>query len=193
LKDADLDKAARDRTTHRNIAKQPIGPDVNLIGYCLRMWRSGRSGPPDTAADVGARPGTTVLAPVTGVIVRIRPYLLYGRYPDYEIHIHPDGTTGMDVVMIHLTNVSARVGDHVDAGLTPIARVRKLSDKFYDQLASYTRDGGNHVHINVNDTNMPGYDGLRGAISPNATDAATASRSADSSEATGGSDQSAGE
>jgi hypothetical protein len=71
--------------------------------------------------------------------------------------------------MIHLTGLSCSVGDHVDAGITPLAKVRKLSDKFYDQLATYTRGGGDHVHIQINNANFRGYRGLVGAISVSAT------------------------
>jgi murein DD-endopeptidase MepM/ murein hydrolase activator NlpD len=164
MKDANLAKAAKNKSTGRNLANQPSGPSAVMTGYVLRMWRN-RPGRPDTAADVGALAGTTVLAPVSGTIVKIKSYMLYGKYQDYELHIHPDGTKGLDLVMIHLTGLKASVGDHVDAGITPIAKVRKLSDKFHDQLADYTRGGGDHVHIQVNYAYYPGYKGLVGAIS----------------------------
>ncbi|MDR3685989.1 MAG: hypothetical protein P4L93_03375 [Coriobacteriia bacterium] len=163
MKDANLALAAKNKSTGRNISKQPSGPDAVMTGYVIRMWRN-RPGRPDTAADVGALAGTTVLAPVNGTVIKIKPYLLYGKYPDYELHIHPDGTSGLDLVMIHLTNLTAHVGDHVDAGVTPLARVRKLSDKFHDQLADYTVGGGDHVHIQVNNIYYKGYKGLIGAI-----------------------------
>jgi hypothetical protein len=129
------------------------------------MWRA-RPGRPDTAADVGALAGTTVLSPVNGTIVKIKSYKLYGLYPDYELHITPDNTKSLDVVMIHLTKLDCYVGMRVVAGVTPIAKVRKLSDKFHDQLADYTKDPGDHVHVQVNDSSYPGYKGLQGAVEP---------------------------
>jgi murein DD-endopeptidase MepM/ murein hydrolase activator NlpD len=190
MKNANLNLAAKNRSTGRDRAAQPSGPSAVLTGLVIRMWRS-RPGRPDTAVDVGALAGTTVLAPVTGTIVKIKPYLLYGKYPDFEVHVHPDGTSGLDVVMIHLTSLTCSVGEHLDGGLTPIAKVRKLSDKFHDQLADYTKSPGDHVHIQINDANYPTYKGLAGAITPGAT--STAGGSAGSTDETGGSDYSQGD
>lgn len=186
MKNANLSLAAKNRSTGRNRAAQPSGPNAVMTGLVIRMWRA-RPGRPDTAVDVGALAGTTVLAPTSGTIVKIKPYLLYGKYPDYEVHIHPDGTQGLDLVMIHLTNLCCSVGEHVDAGMTPMAKVRKLSDKFHDQLADYTKSPGDHVHIQINDANFPGYKGLIGAISPGET------VTAGSNEPTGASDYSQGD
>lgn len=119
-------------------------------GACLRLWRSGRGGMPDTAADVGAEPGTDVFAPVTGTVVEVRPYLLYEKHEDIEIHIRPEGGDDLDVVLIHVADASVKNGDHVTGGVTRIAAVRKMSGLIELQLAGYTGDGGDHVHVQVN-------------------------------------------
>jgi len=165
LPDANMTLAANHRGTGRNIAKQPSDPNAWLIGSVLRMWRP-RPGRPDTAVDVGALPGTPILAPVTGTVVKIKPYLLYGRYPDDEVHIHADGFDDVDVVMIHVKNPDVKAGDRVIAGVTRIGVIRKFSDKFHDQLADYTKGGGDHVHVAINNVNDPRYRGLAGAIDP---------------------------
>lgn len=165
LPDAKLSQAGEHRGTGRKISLQPTGPNAVLIGRVLRMWRP-RPGRPDTAADVGAKPGTDVFSPITGTVVKVKRYKLYGKWDDYELHIQPDGYTNLDVVMIHLTDVSCAPGDRVQAGETRLAAIRKLSDKFYDQLASYTKGGGDHVHIQVNDATDPKYKGLQGAVDP---------------------------
>lgn len=165
LPDAKLSQAGDHHGTGRQKSLQPTGPDAVLIGKVLRMWRP-RPGRPDTAADVGAKPGTDVFSPVTGTVVKVKRYKLYGKWDDYEIHIQPDGFTNLDIVMIHVKNVSCAPGDRVQAGETRVAAVRKLSDKFYDQLASYTKGGGDHVHLQVNDATDPTYKGLKGAIDP---------------------------
>jgi len=167
LPDAKLSKAGNHQGTNRDKASQPTGPAVVLVGRVLRMWRS-RPGQPDTAVDVGAKPGTAVVSPVDGTVVKVKRYKLYGKWDDYEVHIQPDGYENLDVVMIHIKDVAVSPGDRVVAGETRVARVRKLSDKFYDQLASYTKDGGNHVHLQINDATDPKYKGLEGAISPTA-------------------------
>lgn len=164
LPDADSAKVKKARTTNRNKSEQATGADAVLVGSVLRMWRS-RPGKPDSAADVGAKPGSAVYAPVTGTVVKIKKYKLYGKHDDYEIHIRPDGIDDVDLVMIHIADLSANVGDHVVGGVTRIAAVRKLSDRVNHQLADYTKGGGDHVHLQLNNVNHPEYKGLQGAIS----------------------------
>lgn len=119
-------------------------------GSVIRLWRSNRRGAPDTAIDCGANPGTDVVAPLSGVVIAVRPYKLYGRYDDFEIHIRPDGSDDLDLVLIHVDDVSVKPGDRVEGGVTRIACVRKMSDKTDLQLAAYTRNGGDHVHLQLN-------------------------------------------
>jgi murein DD-endopeptidase MepM/ murein hydrolase activator NlpD len=165
MRDADLSEVAKSKTTGRDLSKQPSGPNAMLTGSVLRMWRN-RPGKPNTAADIGAKAGTVVLSPVTGTVVRIKSYKLYGRYSDYEMHIVPDNTSGIDVVMIHLTDLSCEVGDRVEAGVSRVAKIRKFSDKFHDQLSDYTKDAGDHVHLQVYNSDYHGYTGLQGAVDP---------------------------
>ncbi|MCL4079486.1 M23 family metallopeptidase [Coriobacteriia bacterium Es71-Z0120] len=119
-------------------------------GSVIRLWRSNRRGAPDTAIDCGADPGMDVFAPLSGVVVAVRPYKLYGRYDDFEIHLRPDGFDDFDLVLIHVDDVSVRAGDRVEGGVTRIACVRKMSDKTDLQLAAYTKNGGDHVHVQLN-------------------------------------------
>jgi murein DD-endopeptidase MepM/ murein hydrolase activator NlpD len=119
-------------------------------GSAIRLWRSNRTGEPDTAADIGVNPGTDVYSPITGTVLQARAYDLYGKYPDWEIHIRPDGHPELDLVLIHVDDVSVRAGDRVSAGVTRIAAVRDLSKVMYMQLASYTLNGGTHVHMQLN-------------------------------------------
>ncbi len=164
MPDAKLSTAANKQGTSRDTSAQPTGADAVLVGSVLRMWRP-RPGKPDTAVDVGARPGTVVMAPVSGQIIKIKSYKLYGKWSDYEIHIRPDGYPKLDLVMIHITDLTATVGQHVDGGVTPIGHVRKLSDKVSHQLRDYVRGGGgDHTHIQINDTTDPTYKGLVGAL-----------------------------
>jgi hypothetical protein len=165
LKDAKLSESSTHRGTGRDLTKQPADADAFLVGKVLRMWRA-RPGAPDTAADVGANPGSAVIAPVTGTVVKIKSYKLYGKWADYEMHIAPDGFPSLDIVMIHIANPDVKVGSRVVAGVTPVGHVRKLSDKFTDQLAQYVRGGGDHVHLQVNNADYPGYKGLVGAVEP---------------------------
>jgi len=135
---------------------EAAGSDDIWGGACLRLWRSGRGGEPDTAADVGAAPGTDVFSPVTGTVIEVRPYLLYEKHDDIEIHIRPDGAEDLNVVLIHVTDASVQAGDRVVGGVTRIAAIRQMSSVIELQLAGYTGDGGDHVHMQVNRAAEPG-------------------------------------
>lgn len=163
LTEADNSDTKAAHGTGRETSTQPTGADAVLQGKFIRMWRS-RPGKPDTAADVGAHPGSDVFAPVSGTVVKIKAYKLYGKYDDYEIHIQPKGWPDIDLVMIHVTDLSVAVGDNVVGGVTRIASVRKLSDRVRHQLSEYTGDGGDHTHIQLNNARDPKYKGLEGAI-----------------------------
>ena len=81
----------------------------------------------------------------------------------------PDGFPTLDVVLIHVTGLKVKPGDRVEGGVTVIGAIRKLSDKFHDQLADYLKPGkskGDHVHIQINNANDPKYKGLQGSIEP---------------------------
>lgn len=142
--------------TDGEAAAAEAGAPGILQGAALRLWRSSRTGPPDRCADVGAPAGTTVLAPVTGKVLLVRPYELYDKYPDFEIHIQPDGWPEVDCVLIHVDGVAVEAGDTVVGGITPIAKVRRLSDRLPHQLGQYVAGGGDHVHVQLNKLAVPG-------------------------------------
>lgn len=150
LPDANMNLAAENRSSERVKPGVSKAGQAVLEGEVLRMWRTNRSGPPDTAVDVGAAPGTIVLAPVTGKVTDVILYQLYGADEDHEIHIQPFGRPDLCVVLIHIDEPSVAPGDMVTGGITPIARVRLLSDKIDHQLGGYTTCGGDHVHIQIN-------------------------------------------
>ncbi len=159
--DADMAQAAKLKAVPAN---QPASESAEPVtatqtiwqGSVLRLWRSNRTGAPNTAADVGADPGSIVYSPVTGTVLQVRAYNLYNKYPDYEIHIKPDGWPEVDVVLIHVDDVSVTAGDRVTGGASRIACVRKMSDKIDIQLGGYTKNGGDHVHVQLNRVAVPG-------------------------------------
>ncbi len=156
---ADMTRAAkegRNAVYEYTVTSAPQGVAGMLGGQVLRLWRSNRSGPTDRCADVGAEPGTPVYAPVTGTVMLVRPYDLYKKHPDHEIHIRPDGWEDVDCVLIHVEDVLVGPGDRVVGGLTPVAIVRRLSDRVEHQLGSYVRNGGDHVHVQLNRLDVPG-------------------------------------
>lgn len=146
--------AARVDTATAAAFSERVGPSENddgvWTGSAIRLWRTDRTGEPDTAADIGANPGTDVYSPISGTVLQARSYMLYGKHPDWEIHIRPDGHPELDLVLIHVEDVSVQAGDRVIAGVTRIAAIRDLTTAMYLQLATYTLNGGAHVHIQLN-------------------------------------------
>lgn len=165
--DANMSKAAKGKVDLKPAVPETDAPEGAaapvLEGKVLRLWRSNRTGKPDSAVDCGAKPGTMVYAPVSGRVTEIVRYELYGKYADYEIHVTPDGWPDVDAVLLHVDALKVREGDHVEAGATPVAEVRKLSDRIAHQLRLYTGDGGDHVHLQLNGPEArdrrPGVDG----------------------------------
>ena len=140
-----------------------------LDAEAMHLWRIADSTDMDTSIDVGAASGTIVRSPVTGTVVLVKDYDLYGEVPDIEIHIQPTGRPDLDVVIIHTQDPLVKAGDKVEAGVTEISHVRDIAKDLEDvQLAFYTPedDPGNHAHVQVNDAEYKDYrkDKLDGAI-----------------------------
>jgi hypothetical protein len=133
--------------------------DANGVwtGSALEVWRTNAGGTMDTCLDCGAPPGTPVFSPLTGTVMRIRAYKLYGKYADFEFHIKPDGWSDVDLIVLHVTDPAVAEGARVIAGVTRIASVRELASRISGlQLRSYTTEGGNHTHIQLNHVLKPG-------------------------------------
>lgn len=149
--------------TGRVASEQPTG-DAWMTGEFIRCFREGNAGPVMSAIDCGGPVGATVYAPVTGEVVLVKQYKLYGEIDDYQVHIQPPGRPDLDVVLIHLTDVTVQAGDQVTAGVTPIAKIRDIFQYLDEslQLKNYTAedDNGNHTHIQVNNAYHPEYHGL---------------------------------
>ena len=140
-------------------ANQPTG-DVYMNAGALHVWRVGESTPIDTSIDVGAAPGSTVYAPVTGEVILVSEYDLYDICKDYEVHIQPEGFDDLDCVVIHIKDVCVKEGDQVVAGVSPIAAVRDIASEGVDgiHLAQFSdKEDGNHAHVQINDMNYEGY------------------------------------
>jgi len=146
----------------------PVATDDGVwTGWAVQTWRADHGGKLDSALDCGAKPGTTVIAPVSGTVMEIRPYKLYGRVDDFEFNIKPDAWSDVDVIVLHVTDPSVKIGDHILGGLTPIASVRNLTSKLTGiSLGSYTSEGGNHTHVQLNKIIKPNETWLVGEDPP---------------------------
>jgi len=131
-----------------------------LDAEALHCYRSYYSTEIDTALDVGAKAGCVVYAPVTGTVVNIRKYELTSKIKDYELHIQPKDHADLDLVVIHIDELSVEEGDEVEAGVTPVAVVRDI-DSYMDgiQMSEYVPKGtgGNHAHLAINNANAKYY------------------------------------
>jgi hypothetical protein len=107
-------------------------------------------GPGTGSVDVGAVAGTDVYSPVDGKIVSIRPYVIGGRTYGSEIEIQPTSTPADVVTLTNLRTTSGiAVGTPVSAAKTKLGTVVDLSKVLSQEVAKYTSDAGNHVHIQV--------------------------------------------
>ncbi|MDR1183697.1 MAG: M23 family metallopeptidase [Coriobacteriales bacterium] len=152
-------------TSHLPFDEQPRG-DEPLIADAVSTWRLDSAGPEMSSVDVGALAGTDVYAPVSGRVVKIKTYSLFGLIDDYEVHIQSLEHPELDIVMLHIEDLSVEVGDMVYGGGTRIAQVRYIGDVIDNNLSNFTAPGdpGNHCHVQVNDATREGYKGLEGAL-----------------------------
>ena len=121
-------------------------PPADGPGY-LVMSSRGRGTPATSAVDVVLEAGTRVHSPVSGVIVQVKPYRLYGRYQDERVEISVAGHPDVHVVMIHLAHVRVSRGDEVSATLSVIGVPRVFP--FRSETDDYVRGGDPHVHIEI--------------------------------------------
>ena len=146
------------------LALEPVGTQANAgllgrfkqrifgeSGSRLRYYLlDGGSGPRTGGLDVGARADTDVYAPVDGTVIAISDRILNGKRYGVRIDIQPSGNPGMVVAITNLrADPALAVGSTVVAAITKVGRVVDLSDVERAELARYTTDKGQHVHLEV--------------------------------------------
>lgn len=121
--------------------------DASVRYYILRG--SGRVVTETGAVDVGAPPGTPITSPVSGVVVAVKTYKLYGKYDDVQVDIRPEGTSGLTLSVLLLEDPAVCIGQTVDEGKTQLGKVRAPQGDLGERLAELTHDEGSHVHLQV--------------------------------------------
>lgn len=116
--------------------------------------RRDRVGPDTAGLSVGAPAGTTVYAPVDGVVASVTNYTVLGRIEGYEVTITPAvAASGLVLRMTHISETAdgARpsVGEPVRAGVTVLGRVHDFSQVAEQELSRFTADDGNHVDLEL--------------------------------------------
>lgn len=137
-----------------NLSANPLvglfanGSTPEKIHYYV-MDAAGRSGSWTGALDVGAQAGTTVYAPVTGMITAIRPDPMVQGANVVEIKPDANANVRVTVSLVQSDQANAGVTSRVTAGMTEIGTVADSAEILDPQLSSYVSDAGNHVTVSV--------------------------------------------
>lgn len=132
---------ANDNPTKFTAGEDQPGPSYRVLSS------RGRARPATSAVDVVLDAGSAVMAPVSGKVVEVKQYALYGSLRDWRIVIEPTDRPDLQIVLIHLENPQVRAGHRVVAGATPLATVRLLPMPSHVDYALNQRHP--HVHIEV--------------------------------------------
>lgn len=134
-------------TSHGSASEAPAHTPETVV-----LPSRGRGSHAASAVDVALPQGVEVLSPVTGRVVSVSEYMLYGRHPDTIIELEPAGRPDLRVVVLHVSDAKVAPGDHVVAGTTPLAGTATALP-FSSQIDRFVAaaDGGAkpHVHIEV--------------------------------------------
>lgn len=138
----------------RNLSMNPVlgiifgGSSKEGIQY-YKMDSAGRSGPQTGALDVGAKAGTSVYSPVSGVITAIRPDPLIENADIVEIQPSKNPNIRVSVSLVGRINEGVGVDDPVMAGKTKLGKVADSAAILKTQLSSYIPGAGNHVTVSA--------------------------------------------
>ena len=113
------------------------------------MDAAGRAGPRTGALDVGAQAGTTVYAPVTGMVTAIRPDPMVQGANVVEIKPDANANVRVTVSLVQSDEANTGVTSRVTAGMTELGTVADSAEILDPQLSSYIFDAGNHVTVSV--------------------------------------------
>lgn len=143
-----------------NATKFTAPPDA-AGGPAYRVLSSrGRGRPATSAADIAVPNGALAASPVSGTVVEVREYALYGGLDDWRVVIQPESRPDLHVVLIHLHEPHVAVGDAVVAGETTIGLPRLLP---FTSHVDYILEGEHpHLHLEVKAA------GPAGPLDPNA-------------------------
>ncbi len=130
--------------THRHVPDVLPDSDAEVRVLASR----GRAGGPTSAVDIALAHDAAVRSVVTGTVVGVHRYSLYGRIDDVLVQIAPDGHEHLQVVLMHLVDVQVSEGDRVVAGFTPIAAGARALP-MGSQIDDHTGCACPHVHLQV--------------------------------------------
>lgn len=132
--------------TNRNVPRYTPLPASPGPDYAVLADRR-RGTHPTSAVDIAVPHNTPLTSPVTGTVVSVTPYLLYGRSPDLIVTVVPEGRPDLRLVMIHVNGNLVEPGQRVVAGQTPVA-LTAMQFGFNSQIDELAGPGP-HVHIEM--------------------------------------------
>ncbi len=146
----------------RAVALTPIGDRANtnaIVRFFRGIFASesavryyqldGEGTSPTNSVLIGAPQGSTVTAPVSGIVTGVKQYKLYGKYDDVEIQIRPEELSGATVTLMLISDPAVSIGEVVTAGKTQLGTVRECPPELAETISQYTRDAGAHIHLKV--------------------------------------------
>lgn len=116
------------------------GPDYRILAS------RGRGVGASTAVDIAMDEGVPVHGMVTGTVVSVSDYSLYGRTTDVLIEIVPDAAPTTKVQVFHVRDPQVAAGDRVTEDMV-IASPRLLP--FGSQIDRHVGHAGPHIHVQV--------------------------------------------
>jgi murein DD-endopeptidase MepM/ murein hydrolase activator NlpD len=128
---------------------EPDGADAEAE-VPIQLPTRGRAGGPTSAVDVAVTTGEPVASPLSGEVVEVADFALYGSTRDLLVRIRSDEDPSVVATVFHLDGARVAVGDHVEAGATVIAdEARQLP--FESQIDRFTAavhgDAAPHYHL----------------------------------------------
>jgi murein DD-endopeptidase MepM/ murein hydrolase activator NlpD len=141
-------------STHALISANPAvasdAPDDDAPVVVLPTRQ--RPGGPTSAIDLAMTPGEQVVAPISGEVVAVDDFSLYGRTPDVIVKIRSSADPSVVLRAVHLVDPLVKVGDTVEGGVTPMAaEARQLP--FESQMDRFTAahrgQPAPHVHFEM--------------------------------------------
>jgi hypothetical protein len=158
-------------TTRTDLPADTVGGPRYVV-----LSSRGRAAGPTSAIDVVLPEGEPVLASVTGTVVDVRSYLLYGAHQDVRIEIVPTDRPAVRLVGIHLDGPLVEVGDEVVGGVTPIATTARTLP-FSSHIDRETEpDRHPHVHLEFQPVGLPRPGDEDGAADADGAEGADADR-----------------
>jgi murein DD-endopeptidase MepM/ murein hydrolase activator NlpD len=125
--------------------------DIFAGGGGIQYYLMGGHGNSSSTAglDVGAVPGSPVIAPVSGKVTAIKKYSILGRYGDVEIDIRLASDPSLLMEVTHIVSPKVQIGDVVASGEQVLGAVRGFPAGLDQGLSRYTSDTGDHVQLVV--------------------------------------------